>query len=321
MQTCSRQRISTDAVAPAERVAFWEARSVETTVRLRCATFDGDVLAATQTLVRLGDVRMTDIVGNAHVIERTVDCVRATPKASVFASLVLQSDAFFYHPGGCSRAGPGDIIVYDTDRPYVFGFPGPMRQCLFDVPITALDGAGVRAPGQPTRIAADSTGGRFHGAALRQLAQRLLRAPDARALAACRDSVREVVIGLLDKDAGAHAGGPAATHLLAAEAFVERHLGEPELDSVQVAAACGVSVRHLARLFAQRGVPLMQYLMERRLQTARAALIAQPARSIAQVAYRTGFVSASHFARVFRVRFGATPREYRRLAATGQDLP
>lgn len=321
MQTCSRQRISTDAVPPAERVAYWEARSVETTVGLRCATFDGDVLAATQTLVRLEDVRMTDIVGNAHVIERTTDCVQATPKASVFASLVLQSEAFFYHAGGCARVGPGDIIVYDTDRPYLFGFPGPMRQCLFDVPLAALDGAGVRVPGQPRRIAADSAAGRFHGAALRQLAQRLLQAPDARALAACRDSVREVVIGLLDGGGAGLSCGPAATHLLAAEAFIERRLGDPELDTARVAAACGVSSRHLARLFAQAGTPLMQYLMARRLQAARTALIDHPGRPIAQVAYRTGFVSASHFARVFRARFGMTPRECRRLAALGQDLP
>lgn len=324
MQTWSRQRISTEGVPPAQRVAFWEARTVQTLVGLRCATFDGDVLAATQTRVRLDDVCMTDIAGNAHVIERTAACVREAPKRAVFVSLVLQSDAFFYHDGGCARVGPGDIIVYDTAKPYLFGFPGPMRQFLFDLPLSALDAAQVRAPASPLRLSHDSNAGRVHGGALRRLASQLLETPDAAALPVCREQIVAVVAGLLRADAGAQAdvcGAPAATHWLAAEAYIARHLGSPDLEPEGIAAACGISPRHLGRLFAQQGVTVMHYVLERRLLAAQAALRAQPARPISQVAYRAGFASASHFARVFRARFDCTPREYRHAAKPAPDLP
>ena len=324
MALYSRERISTEAVPPGQRVAFWEASSAQSLVGLRCATFDDAVLSVARTAVRLDELRVTDIAGNAHVIERTAHCVRTVPKASLFVSLVLQSDAFFYHAGGCARVGPGDLIVYDTREPYLFGFPGPMRQILFDVPLAALGDAPARAPRLPVRHAGDSAAGRLHGGALREISRHLLQAPDAAALAACRDRLLAVVAPLVDAARGdrpERLGTSAAAHQLAAEAFIERHLGDPALDAAMIAAACGLSPRHVGRLFAAHGMTLMQFVMERRLQAAHARLLADPRLAVAQVAWRCGFASASHFTRVFRARFSCTPSQARRAAAAGVDLP
>ncbi|MFE9028200.1 hypothetical protein ACFYOA_18300 [Streptomyces iakyrus] len=40
----------------------------------------------------------------------------------------------FFHEGGCVTLQTGDLILYDTRRPYLFGFPSPMRQLLVDIP-------------------------------------------------------------------------------------------------------------------------------------------------------------------------------------------
>ncbi|MEU6699937.1 hypothetical protein [Pseudonocardia sp. NPDC046786] len=45
----------------------------------------------------------------------------------------------------------------------------------------------------------------------------------------------------------------AATHRALSQSYVERHLTDPGLSAPQVAAAAGISVRHLSRVFAAAG--------------------------------------------------------------------
>jgi AraC family transcriptional regulator len=68
---------------------------------------------------------------------------------------------------------------------------------------------------------------------------------------------------------------------------------------------------HFARLFrASTGVTPYQYLMEQRLQQAK-ALLRIGSRTIAEVAAETGFINASHFSRIFRKHLGVTPTEWK----------
>ncbi|WP_257039997.1 helix-turn-helix transcriptional regulator [Streptomyces sp. TLI_55] len=40
----------------------------------------------------------------------------------------------FFHEGGCLTVRAGDVVLYDTRRSYLFGFPTRMRQLLMDIP-------------------------------------------------------------------------------------------------------------------------------------------------------------------------------------------
>lgn len=75
-----------------------------------------------------------------------------------------------------------------------------------------------------------------------------------------------------------------------------------------LAKLAGVSVRQLERLFKSHlGRTVSAHYMELRLRRAR-LLIRQSALSVLEVAVACGFVSASHFSRVYRARFGHPPR-------------
>jgi hypothetical protein len=80
---------TTENVAPAERVEFWEEYNREVLVGLTCRSYSDQGLLASETNVRLVDVLLADIAGNAHVIERTPEMARSAPKDSVFASLLI----------------------------------------------------------------------------------------------------------------------------------------------------------------------------------------------------------------------------------------
>ena len=86
-----------------------------------------------------------------------------------------------------------------------------------------------------------------------------------------------------------------------------------DLSGERIAAANGVSVRHVNRLFAGEGTSLMHYVWERRLIRCRRDLTdpTMAHRTIGKIALAAGFNDLSHFSRAYRARYGTTPREER----------
>ena len=77
--------------APArERVRYWESYTTSELIGLRCSTYAEEGLNARQRNFDLGALRIADIVGNEHVVERTMPIVRRHPKHSLFACLLLE---------------------------------------------------------------------------------------------------------------------------------------------------------------------------------------------------------------------------------------
>ena len=80
----------------------------------------------------------------------------------------------------------------------------------------------------------------------------------------------------------------------------------------ELAALCGVSVRHFARAFRQStGTSPHRWLVERRLEKAKAMLDESRA-SLAQIADACGFANQSHFTRAFTRDVGTSPGAWRR---------
>ncbi|WP_217995056.1 helix-turn-helix domain-containing protein, partial [Methylogaea oryzae] len=98
-----------------------------------------------------------------------------------------------------------------------------------------------------------------------------------------------------------------------AKAFIERHLSDPGLNAGAIAAGVGVSPRYLNTLFQAEQTSLMRYVWQRRVERCRTDMLAgtHAGRSLSEIAFRWGFNDPSHFSRLFRRRFGCTPRECR----------
>ena len=80
----------------------------------------------------------------------------------------------------------------------------------------------------------------------------------------------------------------------------------------QLAAECGLSVRHFARAFKESmGLPPHRYLLKRRIDTARGLLLGSK-RSLLDIALTCGFADQSHFTRVFTASVGLSPGAMRR---------
>ncbi len=87
-----------------------------------------------------------------------------------------------------------------------------------------------------------------------------------------------------------------------------------ELSIVELARIAQASPFHFARGFkASTGVTPHQYVLERRIETAK-SLLAAGHLSIADVSYACGFATQAHLTTVFRRLVGVTPKAYRMCA-------
>ncbi len=99
--------------------------------------------------------------------------------------------------------------------------------------------------------------------------------------------------------------------------FIGRNLSDPEINPDRVSDAVGISPRYINKLFKDENTSLMRYILKRRLENCRKDL-RNPVHfghQISEIAFRWGFNDCSHFSRVFKHRYGCTPKEYREKAS------
>ena len=93
--------------------------------------------------------------------------------------------------------------------------------------------------------------------------------------------------------------------------FIEAHVTE-EVRLNALAQVVDLSPYHFARAFKQSfGLPPHRYHLGRRIELAK-TLLAEPTRSITEVALAVGFAETSSFSAAFRKVTGISPRDYRR---------
>ena len=116
-----------------------------------------------------------------------------------------------------------------------------------------------------------------------------------------------------------NASAVVATRLTAALDYIASHFSDPELSLAKVAQSLSISPRYLQRLLESSGTSFTAHVTELRLKHAFMLLTAENLIDvrICDIALEAGFSDISHFNRLFRSRFGDTPKAIRAHACVG----
>ncbi|MER5963558.1 helix-turn-helix domain-containing protein [Streptomyces sp. NPDC002057] len=269
----------------------------------------------------VGFVRVSDLEADAQSVGRTETHVSTHPDPFVAFAIQERGTAVLVQGGRRAVAGPGELFVWDTARPYTLSHPTSFAARIVRLPRRAagLTEADLRAVTGTVIGTAEGLGG-----ALRTLLTSLVAAGEPRS-AAIADMSAESVVNLFralvaecgePSDGRRTDGGAGRGHLLARiRAHIDDHLADPDLSPGTVARAHHISVRYLHRLFEAEGITVARFIRRRRLEQCARELarrsVSPP--TVSSIAQRWGFVNAAHFSRTFRAEHGHSPVQWRAL--------
>ena len=96
-----------------------------------------------------------------------------------------------------------------------------------------------------------------------------------------------------------------------AEALIRRRYNEP-IGVGQIADELNITPNYLSMLFKKyKNISFTRYITDIRLEKA-PELLSTPGITVKEAAYRLGYMSSRHFARLFRERYGISPSDYRK---------
>ncbi|HWU11839.1 MAG TPA: helix-turn-helix domain-containing protein [Streptomyces sp.] len=295
---------STAGVPVSRRMELWDRYNARAMVHTTCRTL-GEALQATEHNVRTPRLRLAHITAAPHIAERTAREIERHPTGTVLLTVPLAGETCAYYREGVVTLRPGQALLSDTDTPSLRAFAQGLDQLALTVPKTVYrELVGPDLP-RPYKVFDLATGaGRSGpGAALAKLMDDTVRGGPVDT-----DGLEQRVLALLRTMVGRRSADDAGSQLAAAEAYICQHLADPTLSAARVAGALGVSERQVSRIFSRHG-GVAHWVTDRRLDLALRLLTSPGRRSVGQVAQECGFGSHSYFARVFRRRFGSSPRD------------
>ncbi|SCE59881.1 AraC-type DNA-binding protein [Streptomyces sp. Termitarium-T10T-6] len=263
-----------------------------------------------------GPLRVCSARSTAVRLRRTERLVRKDEEPSLFLSLQVTGTSMGTQYGRECVVGPGEFAVFRSNAPYTLLFDEGIDHHFLRLPLAAL--------ALPDRLLRDATTVTFGaGNPLARLAytyfsqlavsDELHRGDAADVVAAPSIELLRAVLVSESGDTGLAKGPLEGVLALRIRHYIGEHLADPELSAARIAAAHGISVRHLYAVLSRAGISLGDWIRARRLDACKRELAGPAGRSrtVAAVGRRWGFVNATHFSRVFKEAYGVSPRAWR----------
>jgi AraC-like DNA-binding protein len=309
--------LTTDCAPAHERVGYWGDLVQRSFGRLRSRTYGDERFHGEIRRFQLGELRLCRLEASRHAVERTSGDSGVSDPGDLKMVVQRRGCSVFEQGGRRALLAPGSWSVYDTTQSYTVSNPEDVLQYVVLLPRARIfEGA------QALRelLVRPLSGARGMGrVACETISRALDAAPgaDARFAPQLGEAIlRQVRLALLEQAGMLPAASGRELLRERTAALIGQRLREPGLDIEAIAAALQCSKRALHKAFEDRGESLHRLLWRSRLELARRQLedAREPARSITSILLGAGFSSAAHFSRLFRQRYGASPREWRARA-------
>lgn len=268
---------------------------------------------------QLNDVGIMRIEANPQTVLRSPALIKAGNGVGHYKlSLQLKGHGLLLQDGREAVLAPGDVAIYDTQRPYTLNFEEDFETLVLMFPQHLLG----LSPQDVSELTARSMGrdnllAQAISPFVVSIADQLpgLRSPIGHRLAM---NIVDLLSTLLADEIHAQPLSGSDNHarmLRRIQHHIQAQLADPYLAPDTIAAAHHIATRTLHKIFAESSLTVSGWIRERRLEAARRDL-ADPLRShlpVREIGARWGLLDPAHFSRIFRAAFGTSPTQYRRL--------
>lgn len=270
----------------------------------------------TTRIRQFGEVRFSLIEGGPRELIRPNRMIKQSTNGYLRICRPLSGELWIFQDGRHAVVRAPQLVCYDSLRPYKIIMLEDFRMATLLVPHRLM---GLTPKDAELLTAKSWNGSEGLGALMSDLLVGLEKHEEKvdTAINLLGGSVAGLAAAFFAERmrslaADHHAGRQAL--MLSIQAFIRERLADPDLSPAVVAQQYNVSLRYLQKIFQEHNTSPARWIRDERLARCRAEL-ADPGLnhlSIAAVGERSGFYGASHFSRLFRDRYGITPREYRK---------
>ncbi|MEV7981598.1 helix-turn-helix domain-containing protein [Streptomyces sp. NPDC086519] len=318
--------LSTAALSAADRVERWHEAVSQAFVPLDVNLLEKDPSPGRIVTHQWGATQVSDVQAGSQEVTRSKRLIARDGKELLILTLQRRGRAVKEQDGRECLIDPGDFSISDASRVFRKKVEGEVCFTSFQFPRNEL-----RVRDEDLRaLTATAFSGRGGSAAL--VAAYFTRM--ACEAAGFNDFVgRQFVATGLDLLAlfinerlgrfRPQAPDTSAAMMVRVKDHILQNLADPDLSPTAIAAAHFISVRYLHKLFQLEETTVGEWIRMQRLERCRRDLLRSPALGlgVATVARRWGFVSPSHFSRVFRAAYGIAPRDWQIHGLSGERRP
>jgi AraC-like DNA-binding protein len=300
----------------AESFDHWRHLVAESFVPLLAETDDAGTFRGRMRSRVLDRLCIVEVSATQHEVHRTPALLAQSDQRYFKLNLQLEGTGLLIQDNREAVLQPGDLAIYDTNRPYTLTFEEQARMMVVMFPHDSLslppDYVGQLSA---VRLPAGSGLTGIVGPFIAQLAANLeaLSGPSGSRLAT---NALDLVSTMLHSELAVAPDRmkPQAVLATSVREYIEANLTDPDLSPASIAAAHYISTRHLHNVFHESGSTVASWIRSKRLEHIRRDLRdpLHAGTSVGAVAARWGFLDAAHFSRTFREAFGESPTDWRR---------
>ena len=311
--------LDTSSSVPDRRLAVWQDIVCDTFVGLDCQSDMDDAFWGAVSQSSIGAATCTRVDSCAQRVQRTPSRIARASADFVLVALGNHGVNGVYQDGREAVVSAGEFVIYDTTRPYELRFDDSFSQTIFQMPRKLLQQRiGAFDALTATTFSSDRPLERLAYEFLIGLSKTIDRVDPATAGRLLDQGLDLIAMAFADR---MHARSSEQSFhrtalLYRLKNYILTHLRDPELSMVRAAAATGISPRYASDLMADEQHSFRSYVQMQRLERCKRDLSdpAHAARHISDIAFAWGFNDLAHFSRVFKQRFGTSPREWREQA-------
>ncbi len=308
--------LDTSSSVPGRRLAVWQDIVCDTFVGLDCQSDMRDAFWGSVSQSMIGPVTCTRVESCAQRVFRTPSRIARANEDFVLVTLGTRGVNGIFQDGREAVVSAGQFVIYDTTRPYELHFNDGFSQTIFQLPRKLLQ---QRIGSFDTLTAtAFSSDHPLEGLAyefLLSMSKTIDHVDPATATRLLDQALDLIAMAFADR---MHERSPdQSSHrsalLYRLKNYILTHLRDPELSMLRAAAAVGISPRYASDLMAAEQISFRSYVQMQRLERCKRDLsdAAHAARHVSDIAFAWGFNDLAHFSRIFKQKFGASPREWR----------
>ncbi|MCG8355904.1 MAG: helix-turn-helix domain-containing protein [Kiloniellales bacterium] len=318
-----RKYFSTAGLAPERSLAAWRDFMAEVYYRVDVTPRCRDRLSGELEEVVLSDIGLSNFKSDEQRVFRYRNGALQDDDDNFVLIFPTRQSLFFDQRGCTGFIEPGGVVMLRSSEYYEASCPDGFENITIKIPAALMEAhvSGINDYCAKPRLPNPALAPMVRDMAKHAIVSAESLAPEQQQRLA--NSLMELVALLLDdcEDDGVRCVDDWTVmdrRLREVCRHIEDNIADCGLAPASVAAAHGISLRYLHKLFHRQGISFGRWVLEARLRNARRLIQTdwQRRRTLQEIAFASGFATQSHFSSRYRARYQETPSQTRE--AVGQ---